>query len=296
MQNMLRTKLTTGIAVVMVMFLFVGCAGTPDKNPLLEEARNSFQAAENDSLIVSKAPVALKEAEEELEHSERLWEDRADEEIVSHHAYLAKQKVAIAREKAKLTAAQDEVERAETERQKVLIEARRAEAVAAEKRAREALSQAQKERLEAEKARKRAEELSRRVNELEAQQTERGLVLTLGDVLFDFDKATLKPGGIKAVNELTRFLQEYPERNVMIEGFTDTVGPEDYNRNLSLKRADAVRQALMNNGIASERIQIRGYGEEYPVATNQTEAGRQRNRRVEVIISDKNGNIEERRQ
>jgi len=274
--------------------MFIGCGGTPDKNPLLEKAKTDFQQAENDSMIVTKAPVALKEAEEALEMSETLWQDKSDQELVTHHAYIAKQKVAIARETAELNAAQDEVERAETERQRVLIEARKAEAVAAEKRAEEALTMAQKERQEAELARQRAEQLAKRVNELEASQTERGLVLTLGDVLFDFNKATLKPGGERAVTELTKFLKEYPERKVMIEGFTDSIGSESYNKDLSRRRADAVRMELNTNGISSGRIQIRGYGENFPVASNDTEAGRQRNRRVEVIISDKDGIIDER--
>ena len=271
-----------------------GCGGPPEDNPLLKEARSNFQKAEKDSAIVTNAPVALKEAEEALQESERLWEEKADKELVDHHAYIAKQKVEIARETAKLNAAQDEVERAESRRQKVLIEARKAEAIAAERRAEEALSQAEKERREAEKARKRAEELAERVNKLEAERTERGLVLTLGDVLFDFDKASLKSGGERAVEKLAQFMKEYPNRNVMIEGFTDTVGPADYNKQLSRRRANSVRQALQNKGISSSRIQVRGYGERYPVASNNTEAGRQQNRRVEVIISDAEGNIDER--
>lgn len=276
------------------VFVIVGCGGPPENNPLLKEARSNFQKAENDSAIVINAPVALKEAEEALQKSERLWEEKADKELVDHHAYIAKQKVAIARETAKLNAAQDEVKRAESQRQKVLIKARKAEAIAAENRAEEALSQAQKERREAEMARKRAEELAERVNKLEAERTERGLVLTLGDVLFDFDKATLKSGGERAVEKLAQFMEEYPNRNVMIEGFTDTVGPADYNKQLSRRRANSVRQALQNKGINSSRIQVRGYGEKYPVASNKTEAGRQQNRRVEVIISDKDGAIDER--
>lgn len=279
-----------------LVFLTASCGGTPDKNPLLEEVKTDFRQAESDSTIVSKAPVALKEAEEELEVGERLWEEKADKELVDHHAYIASQRVAIARETALLNAAQDEVERAEAERQRVLIQARKAEAVAAEQRAEEALTEARKEREAAEEARRRAEELAQRVSELEARQTERGLVLTLGDVLFDFDKASLKPGGMRAVDELTSFLREYPERKIMIEGFTDNIGSEEYNEELSRRRADAVRMALNNNGISTGRIQIRGYGERYPVAGNNTEAGRQRNRRVEVIISDQDGIIDERGQ
>lgn len=282
------------LIIISLALLTVGCGGPPANNPLLEEAKSSFQEAENDSMIVTNAPVALKEAEEALQQSQQLWQEEANEELVSHYAYISKQKVAIARETAELNAAQDEVQRAESERQKVLIKARKAEALAAEQRAEEALSQAKKERKEAEKARKRAEQLAQRVNELEAQQTERGLVLTLGDVLFDFDKATLKPGGERAAQNLAQFLNEYPKRNVMIEGFTDTIGSAAYNKKLSRRRADAVKQELMSQGISSSRIQIRGYGEQYPVASNNTEAGRQQNRRVEVIISDKDGNIDER--
>lgn len=280
--------------IVALAFLIINCGGTPKKNPLLEKSKKKYDKAKNDTLIVSKAPVALKEAEEELEKSEQLWSDGADEELVTHHAYLAKQKIAIARETAELNAAQDEVQRAESQRQEVLIKARKAEAEAAEKRAQKALTQAQKERKEAEQARQRAKELSQQINELQAQQTERGLVLTLGDVLFDFDKATLKPGGKRAVGKLAEFLNEYPKRNVMIEGYTDSSGPASYNKTLSLRRADAVKQNLLDRNIKASRIQIRGYGEKYPVASNSTEAGRQRNRRVEVVISDKNGNIQER--
>lgn len=279
---------------ILLIVMLTGCGGPPANNPMLQEADQTFREAENDSLIVTNAPVALKEAEEALQKSKQLKDEEADEELVSHYAYISKQKVAIARETAELNAAQDEVERAESRRQKVLIEARKAEAVAAERRAEKALSQAQKERREAEKARQRAEELAKRVDKLEAQKTERGLVLTLGDVLFGFDKATLKPGGKRAVDNLYKFMKEYPDRRVMIEGFTDNVGSAQYNKELSKRRANAVRKALMEKGIRSMRIQIRGYGEQYPVASNNTEAGRQQNRRVEVIISGQDGRIDER--
>jgi outer membrane protein OmpA-like peptidoglycan-associated protein len=143
-------------------------------------------------------------------------------------------------------------------------------------------------------AQERAEQLAKRVNELEAQQTERGLVLTLGDVLFDVNEATLKSGGERAVNQLTNFLQEYPERNVLIEGHTDNTGSDSYNQQLSQRRANAVRQALITSGIAGTRIRATGLGEQFPKASNNTGAGRQQNRRVEVIISDKSGEIPDR--
>lgn len=278
---------TLQFSVLFLILLFAGCSGPLADNPLLEDARADYEAAERDEDIVRFAPVALKEAEEELETSQSLWEAKADKIYVDHYAYLAKQKTAIARETAKLNAAQNEIERAGSERQQVLIEVRQLEAELA-------LDQARRERQRAVEARNRAEELARRVNELEAARTERGLVLTLGDVLFDFDEATLKPGGMRAVNELASFMQEYPERKVLIEGYTDSIGSDDYNLRLSECRAASVRQALLQRGISRDRIRIAGYGKQYPVASNATEAGRQQNRRVEVIISDSEGNIIER--
>lgn len=283
------------LITVFVILFISSCGGPPANNPLLEKARSEFETAESDSSIVVFAPVALKEAEEELVKSIRLWEAKEDKVVVDHHAYIAIQKTAIARETANLNIAQLEIERAEPERQRVLIDLRRADALRAEERARIALEEAQLERREADRARERAEELARRVEELEAERTERGLVLTLGDVLFDFDQATLRSGAMRTVQNLAEFMQEYPDRNIMIEGFTDSIGSDWYNEELSQRRANSVREALLSRGISDRRIQIVGYGKRFPVASNETEAGRQQNRRVEVIISDSDGNIPERR-
>jgi len=283
------------LLIIPIIVTISSCGGPPANNPLLDTARSDFEIAQKDSSIAVFAPVALKEAEEELIRSTTLWEAKADKVLVEHHAYLAKQKTAIAKETANLNLAQIEIERAEPERQRVLIDIRRADAERAEARANAALEEAQRERTEAERARQRAEELTQRVNELEAERTERGLVLTLGDVLFDFDQAGLKPGAMRTVENLAKFMREYPERKIMIEGFTDSIGSDWYNEELSRLRASSVRQALLDRGIAGNRIQIVGYGKRFSVASNQTEAGRQQNRRVEVIISDVNGNIPDRR-
>ncbi len=280
------SKLATYYPLVIALFL-ASCGGPPADNPLLETARSEYQTAERDEDIVRFAPVALKEAEEELLKGIALWESKADKVHVDHHAYLAKQRTAIARETAKLNAAQNAIERAGSERQQVLIDVRRLEADWA-------LDEARRERVRAEEARNRAEELARRVDELEAERTERGLVLTLGDVLFDFNETTLKPGGIRAVNELARFMQEYQERKVLIEGYTDSIGSDEYNLQLSERRAASVREALLERGISRDRIRIVGYGKQYPVASNASESGRQQNRRVEVVISDREGIIQER--
>ena len=301
------------IIMVLPLFLFfASCGGPPAQNPLLDEATSSYEAAEQDEDIVRFAPVALKEAEETLDMSRTLWEAKADKVVVDHHAYLAKQRTLIARETAALNAAQNEIERAESERQQVLLDVRssdvrRAEARAqradeemqreratSEERALRAEEEIQRERAASEEERKRAEELAKRVGELEALQTERGLVLTLGDVIFDFNKATLKSGGLRTIRDLAKFLEEYPERTILVEGHTDSIGSDEYNLDLSERRANAVKQALVDLGTSTRRIGIQGIGKSHPVASNDTEAGRQQNRRVEVIISDQNGIISER--
>ncbi len=295
-------------ALLLLLFVLIGCGGPPANNPLLNDARDKFEAANSDESIVRLAPVELKEAEEALAESTSLWEAKADKTEVDHYAYLASQKTLIARETALMNAAQQEISRGETERQQVMLEVRRADAQRSEQRASSALEEAQREREAASEARAGAEEartaaedarllaaeLAKRVGELEARPTDRGLVLTLGDVLFDFGQATLKTGGTQTVNKLGEFLEEYPDRHILIEGFTDSIGSEESNMTLSTRRAQNVKNALMNKGIQSERIRIRGFGTQHPVASNATDEGRRQNRRVEIVISNEEGVIKDR--
>ena len=278
----------TYLSLFTILF-FIACGGPPQNNPLLTEAEEAYSKAERDSLIVLKAPVALKEAEENLEKGQEIWEAKGDTELIEHYAYIAKQKTAIAEETAKLNEAQDKVERAEAERKEVLLTARKAEAEAAERKAQQALAELEAAKEEARNAQKRAEEMANRLTEMEASTTERGLVLTLSDVLFDFNSAELKPGAKKIIEELKSFLQEYPQRKILIEGHTDSVGSEEYNMGLSLERANALRMALISAGVSPQKIETAAYGEQYPVATNINEAGRQQNRRVEIVVSDSEG-------
>lgn len=135
-------------------------------------------------------------------------------------------------------------------------------------------------------SRQRADRLESALADLQAKKTDRGLVITLGDVLFATGQADLKPGARRSLDRLANFMQQYPQRTVQIEGFTDSVGTEDYNQRLSEHRADAVRDALTDRGVASNRIRTRGFGKSSPVADNDNAGGRQQNRRVEVIISE----------
>ena len=120
--------------------------------------------------------------------------------------------------------------------------------------------------------------------EVKVEQKERGTTITLEDINFAFGKAELMPGAKQTIDPLVEVLKKDPKRNVLIEGFTDSVGNDQYNVKLSLQRANAVLDTITAKGISAGRITTKGYGEQFPVESNETPAGRQKNRRVEIII------------
>lgn len=277
--------------------LAAGCAG-PEQNAMLEQARAAYASARSEPQIISNAPLELNRAGEELQKAEDLYEQRVDEEQVTHQSYLALHRAAIAREAAQLKLAQEAIANAEAERQQVLLAARTREAEQARQMAATGQQQLEEsQRLAEERARERAqetsaarqqelEELRQQLKDIQAEQTPRGLVLTLKDIVFELDSASLNPGSERAIAQIAEFLTTHPERTIAVEGFTDATGPEEYNQKLSQERAQAVADALVQRGIERQRIVTRGYGEQYPVASNENPTGRQLNRRVEIIISN----------
>jgi len=269
---------------LLLLMIAMSCKET---DPLVKEVKMNYKEAKNDSSVAHGAPDVLKEAHDQLKIINNLKKNGANKKLIHHYAYIAKQKITKAYDVAVLNATQDKIVQAENERRSVLSEVQKAKAAAALRRAEIAQQQAKE-------AQKRSQELAQKISEMQAEKTDRGIVLTLESVLFDFGKATLKPGSEESIARLSRFLVEYPKRTVMIEGFTDNIGSPEANRKLSIHRAEAVKQVLINHDIDKNRIQIRGYGEDFAVADNSTETGRQLNRRVEIIISDENGVISER--
>jgi outer membrane protein OmpA-like peptidoglycan-associated protein len=301
-----RFEALAGIAgLLMAALALSGCAQTITSNAAVDEARAAFQAAQADPAVVRNAALELKKAETALNKAEQLLQQQSPVVEIEHQAYLSRQHSAIAQETGSRKLAEAAIEQASAERNKVLLEARSAEASLAQQKAAAekaaaltALQEAEAQKAAAEKAlaeaaeaREKTARLEQEIAELQAVKADRGLVMTLGDVLFDVNRAELKPGGILTIEKLANFLKEYPARRVMIEGFTDSTGTAEYNQGLSERRALAVRQALLDRNIESTRIDFKGYGEEFPVATNATAAGRQMNRRVEIIISDEAGVI-----
>ncbi len=193
------------------------------------------------------------------------------------------------------TATQEEIER--TRRRAMTADEQRDEAARREREAREEAeaarrlteaqaSEIQLARREADLATEAAASLRRRLEMLELRQTDRGVVITLGDVLFAVGRTDLQPDARENLADVVELLQTEPDKRVRIEGHTDSTGPAIVNQRISQQRAEAVLEELVALGIDAGRIQAVGMGEEFPIATNETEDGRSSNRRVDVILLD----------
>ena len=273
-----------GGLLVVGSLLGGGCtAGSPPV--ALEQARTAYAQAEQTPAVVTHASVPLREANQALRRAERVWADDHDAEEVQHLAALATQRVEIAKAAAEKQVAEAQIQQATEKRDQVLLDARTREAQRAQSEAARAHQQAQAATSQAQAATSQVQQLQQELAALQAKQTDRGLVLTLGDVLFETGKADLRPGALRSLYPLVTFLQKYPERRVAIEGHTDSAGSDAYNLDLSQRRADAVRDFLLQNGVNAAQLTTRGYGKASPVASNATTEGRQHNRRVELIIS-----------
>ncbi len=310
----MNTFATTCAAVACAAVLSA-CQTTPQVNADLTAARAALSQAQANPYAPRAASVELERAQQALRRAEAAWADKRDTEETKHLAYVAQRRAETALAVAMQAQSEERVQQAGAERERVRLEARTREAEAAARSAQAAQAtartaqssaqtaqgQAEQARQEAEAARQRLQQeqaraaaLERDLKSLQGQSTQRGMVVTMGDVLFASGRATLQPGAQRNVQRLAQVLKQYPERRVMVEGFTDSQGSEEKNQELSQRRAEAFRQALLNAGVAADRIEVRGHGEGYPVASNDTPTGRQQNRRVEVLFSDAQGRFTER--
>jgi outer membrane protein OmpA-like peptidoglycan-associated protein len=229
--------------------------------------------------------VAFRQIQAQRQEAERAAAEQARQDATRSAAEA---------ERAQADRVAAEQARAEAERARTQAEQARREAESMAERA-----QADRAAAEADAARARAdaqealgerEEMRRRLVQqlgtiLETRETARGVVATIGDVLFDFDRATLRPAAREQLAKVTGVLLAYPGLRLRVEGHTDSVGSEPYNMKLSQARAEAVRNYLVEQGVRPENVMALGYGQAHPVAGNQTAEGRQQNRRVEVVVT-----------
>jgi outer membrane protein OmpA-like peptidoglycan-associated protein len=277
------------IIAATVAGLLAACATTPPINNELEEARAAVQTLSAEPLAQQAAGKDLDEARNSLQLADAAQQQRRPVLEVNHLAYLAQRHAQAGEARVGEARARQEIARSEEQRNRVLLEARTREAQAAQSQAVNAQARAQASDSQAAQAQQQLAATQQQLQDLQAKQTNRGMVLTLGDVLFDTGKATLKPGAEERLDRLAAFMENNPQERVIIEGYTDSTGSEDFNQELSQRRAGAVANALMSKGIPSDRVQPIGKGQSFPVATNSTAAGRQQNRRVEVVFSDQSG-------
>ncbi|WP_349568749.1 OmpA family protein [Azotobacter salinestris] len=246
-------KLATLSTVLALTVGLAACASKP--NPNLEQARAAFTALQSNPRASQLAALETQDAAKQLKQAEDAYQSGASEGKVDQLSYLTQRRVEFAEQTILLRNAERELQQASSQRAEARLQARDAQ-----------IRQLQQE--------------------LQAKQTERGTLVTFGDVLFDYNRAELKPGGMRNVQKLADFLKANPQRQVIVEGYTDSTGSDAYNQALSERRAEAVRIALIKLGVDPRRIAVQGYGKNYPVASNATPAGRAMNRRVEVTISD----------
>lgn len=280
---------------VATSFLVASCATAPQSPQGYAEVRSKLSALQSNVELANKVPAEIREAEGAVLAAEvPVGKDVA---LGEHRVYMADYLVEIARAKAETRYAEDQRVKLSQARDDARLDARTREAdrahreTATAERAADAArasaaSNAAESARSADDAARNAKELQRQIDVLQAEATDRGLVLTLGDVLFATGRSNLNSGGNKSLDKLIVFLNEYPDRNVDIEGHTDDVGSLDMNQTLSQHRADSVKSYLTQNGIQSTRLAATGLGETQPIAENSSNTGRQQNRRVEIIIKN----------
>lgn len=247
-------------AVGIGVAVLVGCASKPLDTASLDQARTEVQTFANNPAASELANREFSAARNSLASAEDALKAK-NQEDVDYYSYLA------------------------------VRQARTGEARIAENKARQqlALGKGERERLILEARNKELEAKSK----LAAQQTERGMVLTLSGVLFETGKTTLKPGATPTLDRVASYMAQFPKTLLIVEGHTDSTGSRETNQELSALRAQAVADALVARGVPRDRIDMVGRGPDMPVASNSTPEGRQQNRRVEMVFSDGSGRFAE---
>jgi outer membrane protein OmpA-like peptidoglycan-associated protein len=264
------------IAVGIIGLAVAGCASTPRHSDQLDEARTQVQALSQEPLAQQAAADDLRAAQGRLQDAEAALQQGKPLATVDHLAYLAERHAEAGEARVRTAVAQQELAHAQQERDQILLSSRS--------------RQAEEEARQAQAAKQQLAQTQQELAALKAKQTERGMVLTLGaSVLFDTGSATLKPGADVSLDRLASYLRAHPQTRIIVEGYTDSRGSEEYNEALSQRRAQSVANALMARGVSPDSVRAVGRGEAYPVATNDTQAGRQQNRRVEIVFSDESG-------
>ena len=260
------------------------------RTPIGTAARGATQMAEDARLLTLRRKEQARIEAERLAHQQAQEKAEADARPAQQQAVQAQaQADEDARRRTEAERAQADAERAQAEaqRQQAAALAEQQKAQAESEAARQAADQAEKQRQEAvrQKEEMRARLLAQLNQVLQTRDTARGLIVSMPDVLFDFNKYTLKPEARERLAKVSGIVLAYPSLHVAVEGHTDSVGSDEYNQDLSEHRAQSVRDYFVQQGISASAIEARGFGKSEPIASNDTAEGRQQNRRVELVLS-----------
>ncbi len=257
------------VLILLTVTLLCNCASAPKSYPPLESVKTALENTKSEPNINEIASVTLYEADQQIKNAEAALSEN-DTASADHYIYIATRKQQIAQELFLKHQQEQELANLKQQQLEMIADARRNES-----------TRASSETL---KAQQRIKQLEQALGQYKAEETSRGTILVINDLLFNSGGANLKPPSQRRLDPLVQYLQGNSQREIIIEGHTDSIGNPEINKRLSLKRADTVKEYLITRGIDSARIETRGFGEEVPVATNTTNAGRSLNRRVEVVI------------
>ena len=297
-------RVAGSITLSFAALALISCQAVSVQDPAVDSARLELTQLQNNPLLANQAPAAIQDAQDAVEAAEKPQKDAA---VKAHLAYLANNKVRTAHALASTRYDENQLKAAASSREKVRLDARTQEAD-------QANAQAESSRIQAENAEQkvviaeqktiaadqktslaeqkagdvgaRNSSLEKELADLHARKTEKGTVLTFSDVLFATGKSDIKAGAMANFDRLADALKKQEDSRITIEGHTDSVGSDALNVALSQRRAESVRTYLIGRGIAAERISAAGKGSAFPVTSNASASGRQKNRRVEVIIED----------
>lgn len=258
-----------------------------DRKETITYAREAVQSAEDARLITIRKIKAEDEAAQR--------KAREDAERAAQNAQATAEQQAAQRAQAEAAA---EEAKARAEQAKAAREAAEQQAQQAQLQAQQAQQQAVTAQQQAQAAQQQTTQLRERLRQqlnqvLQTRETARGLIVNMSDVLFDFNKYTLKPDAREKLAKVSGILLAYPDLKVQVEGHTDNIGSDEYNQKLSDQRANAVRDYLVSQGVADANITAQGFGKTHPIADNSTSSGRAQNRRVELVVSGQSIGIQQ---
>jgi outer membrane protein OmpA-like peptidoglycan-associated protein len=255
-----------------------------------DPVRARLNSLEGNQNLANMAPMAVRDARTAVVNAEQ---PSKDPELADHLVFIAERKVDIAQAESQRRYLEQQRSEFIAERDNMQLEARIKESELAKlsaTQAKDEAAQAQQNlyyaKQETAGAKQKVKDIQHQLDQLDARNSARGSVITLGDVLFDFNKSDIKPAAISHLAKLATFLNTNIDRNITIEGHTDNIGSKKFNLLLSQRRADSIKDYLIGQGVARGRIQTSGKGISLPVIDNTTADHREQNRRVEVIISE----------